>query len=204
MPNKFIHPTAVVGERFRYLQGCVISQDVNKLGDIELPDEVYIGPFVLIGLNVQIGNKVVIDAYCKVDSGATIGSKSLVTYRGTIGSGAVVGTDCVVGGNVSEGTKIGNRCRSFGKLIHKHTDSTMSWDFHDEPEPGVTVEDDCFIGHDSTVIGGITIGHHSYICSGALITRDVPPYHIGFGVNQIKHYSEWKGELRDNPMFKEK
>jgi len=199
--NKFIHNTAIIGDDFRYLQGCVLSKEQNKYGDVELPEEIYIGAFSIIGKNSKLGEKVIIDAYCKIDAGATIGAGSMVTYRGTVGSGAVIGVDCVVGGNVSEGTIVGNRCRTFGKLIHKHTDSTISWDFHETPEASVKVEDDCFIAHGATVLGGIIIGHNSYICSGALITKNVPPFHIGYGTNKIIHHSKWKGELANNPLF---
>jgi UDP-3-O-[3-hydroxymyristoyl] glucosamine N-acyltransferase len=204
MEKFFIHETAVIGFEFRFLQGCIKSDDPDQYGEIKLPKELYVGPFAIIGGNAAIGERVIIDAYCKIDPGAKIGDDTLISYRATIASTAVIGNDCVVGGNVSEGTTIGDRSRSFGKLIHRHTDSTMSWDHHDVPEPGVTVHNDSFIGHDATVIGAVTIGPFSYICSGATITKDVPPFHIAYGFNKIIHYSEWKGELSNNPLFKNK
>lgn len=202
MGKKFIHETAILGIGYRFLQGCIDSTELSKQGQVMLPDNIYIGPYSIIGFNVKIGNGVIIDAFCKVDPYATIGEDTLITYRATVASGAQIGNNCVIGGNVSEGVVIGNRCRTFGKLIHKHTDSTMSWDHHETPEPGVTLLDDSFVGHDATIIGGVTIGPRSYICSGAIITKDVPPLHIGHGTNQITHYSQWRGELSENPIFK--
>lgn len=38
----------------------------------------------------------------------------------------------------------------------------------------------------AVIIGGITIGHHSIIGANAVISRDVPPYSIAYGYNQIK------------------
>ncbi|MES2653307.1 MAG: hypothetical protein V4663_16320 [Bacteroidota bacterium] len=201
MENYFIHETAIIGIGFRFLQGCVESEDSSKYGLPILPKKLYVGPFAMLGFNCKIGEGVIIDSYCKVDPGAEIGENTLITYRASIGSGAIIGADCIIGGTVSEETRVGNRCRIFGKLIHKHTDSTMSWDFHDIPEPGATIHDDSFVAHDATIMGGLEIGPRSYVCAGAIITKDVPPYHIGYGINKIVHFSEWKGELSMNPLF---
>lgn len=54
-------------------------------------------------------------------------------------------------------------------------------------EQGVTrsfikIEDDCWLGVNSTVVAGVTIGKGSIVAAGAVVTKDVPPYSIVAGV----------------------
>lgn len=196
-----IHPTALIDIDLRPLQNGVPAYSDSEIHPAEIAQDSYIGPFCVIGHTVSIGSHVIIDAYTKIDPEVSIGDRTLLVYRATIGGQVVIGEDCVVGGSVSEGSNIGDRCRSFGKLIHSHTNSTMSWDHHSEPEPGPTLLDDSFVAHDAVVVGQVRIGPQSYVCSGAIVTKDVPPFHIAFGVNSIVHHSEWPGPLSENPLF---
>ncbi|MEZ0540429.1 DapH/DapD/GlmU-related protein [Fibrella arboris] len=197
----FIDPSAKIGVPLRFLQGCVVSKHTLDNTMVRLPKSLYIGPYAIIGENVTLGENTVIDAFCKVSSSVSIGKNTLLIYRAMVGGEAIIGEDCVIGGVIPERGIIGNRCKVFGNLVHTHNDSTMSWDHHEVPEPSVTINDDCFIGFGAQVIGGFEVGPKSYICSGAIITKCVPPYHIASGVNKIVHYSKWKGDLRNNPIF---
>lgn len=60
-----------------------------------------------------------------------------------------------------------------------------------------------FIGFDAIVVGEITIGGSAYICAGSIVTRDVPPQHVVYGVNKVIPYSEWPGDLRHSPFFQQ-
>ncbi|MEL6244380.1 MAG: DapH/DapD/GlmU-related protein [Pseudomonadota bacterium] len=202
MTERFIHETAVIGCGPRFLQGGVKWELKDANNPPSLPKNVYIGPFAIVGNGAVLCEGVVVDAYCRVEPSAIMGKNTLLVYRGTVGVGAVVGEDCVIGGSVSEGTKVGNRVRSFGKLIHTHADSTQSWDFRESGEPSPEIGDDSFVAHGALIIGGVTVGPKAYVCAGAVITRNVPPNHIAYGNNQIVHYSKWEGGLRENPLFK--
>jgi galactoside O-acetyltransferase len=46
----------------------------------------------------------------------------------------------------------------------------------------ITIEDDCWLGHEVTVIDGIIIDQGSVIGAGAVVNRDIPPYSIAVGV----------------------
>src|SRR5262245_22770939 len=200
MNSQIIHPTAIVGVPLRALQGVAIWERTD-LREVVLPERIFIGPYAIVGVGARLGEGVVIDAYCKIDPGAAVGDETLILYRGTVGVDARVGRSCVVGGSISESTVVGDRCRSFGKLIHSHTTSTEPWDFLEQPEQSPVLHDDTFVGHGALVIGGVSVGPRAYVCAGAIVTRDVPAYHIASGINQVKHYSEWRGRLRDNPLF---
>lgn len=135
MTSQMVHPTAIIGMPLRPLQGVAAWDRPDFQNEFVLPNRIHIGPYAIVGVGAQLGEGVVIDAYCKIDPGATVGDETLVLYRGTVGVEARVGKSCVIGGSVSENTIVGDRCRSFGKLIHTHANSAESWDFIEHPEP---------------------------------------------------------------------
>jgi acetyltransferase-like isoleucine patch superfamily enzyme len=198
----YIDSQAIIGFPFRFLQGCEISSESKTdQKDHPLPSKLYIGPFSIIGNGVRFGEGVVIDDNCKVSGNVSIGQNTLVTYRSRIGGNAVIGNDCVIGGAITENAFIGDRCRIFGSLVHRHADSTMSWDFHEVPEASSKIYDDSFIGFGAVIAAGISIGPNSYVCAGTILTKDVPPLHIASGVNKIVHFEKWNGVLKNNPIF---
>ena len=47
---------------------------------------------------------------------------------------------------------------------------------------GINIEDDVWIGANSVVVDGVTIGTGAVIAAGAVVTKNVPPYAIMAGV----------------------
>lgn len=61
------------------------------------------------------------------------------------------------------------------------------------------IEHNVVIGFNALVVGGIKIGHHSYVAAGAIVTKDVPPNSVVIGINKILPNKDWKGkELSKN------
>ena len=46
----------------------------------------------------------------------------------------------------------------------------------------VRIEDHVWVGTRATILPGVTLGHGSVVCAGAVVTRDVPPLAIVAGV----------------------
>jgi acetyltransferase-like isoleucine patch superfamily enzyme len=46
----------------------------------------------------------------------------------------------------------------------------------------VVISDDVWIGANATITPGVTIGRHSVVAAGSVVTHDVPPYTIVAGV----------------------
>jgi UDP-3-O-[3-hydroxymyristoyl] glucosamine N-acyltransferase len=198
--NVKIHPTATLNEPFRNFQGGKEPVDIQYRPG-SFGHNVSIGAGAVIGIGVILETGVVIDHQCIVEPNATIGHDTLLIYRAIIGNEAVIGSNCVIGGFIAERCIIGNHCRIFGQLVHRQADTTLSWDEHESPEPSAQVHDHSFIGFGAVIAGGVTIGPKSYVCAGAIITRDVPPGHIAVGVNRIIASREWSGNLQANPLF---
>ncbi len=161
-----------------------IQNGVELLGayNVEIGDGVHLFKGVRIdGLGHQ-DNKITLKEGVAVERNVDIGALDnthIYIDKGTfIGVGA-----CIAGpGNV----KIGKRC-----LIAAH--SGIFANNHNYADPlkyiadqgvtckGITIEDDCWLGHAVTVIDGITIGKGSVIGAGSVVTKDIPPYSIAVG-----------------------
>lgn len=56
----------------------------------------------------------------------------------------------------------------------------------------VTIEDDVWVGANAVILPGITIGKHSVIGAGSIVTRNVPPYSVCIGnpARVVKRYDQ--------------
>ena len=73
----------------------------------------------------------------------------------------------------------------------------------------VTIGDDVWIGAAATIVPGVTIGRHSVVAAGAVVTRDVPPRTLVGGIGDrhpravselaptgVRHYAPARSESR--------
>jgi len=97
-----------------------------------------------------------------------------------------IGNNCRINGvNISVQHKviIGNNCR-----IAPHT-IIMDSDHHDVVDriktgkvKAIIIEDDVWIATRSMILKGVTVGKGAVVASGAVVTKDVPPYSVAAGV----------------------
>ena len=67
-------------------------------------------------------------------------------------------------------------------LNHNFEDSEKRIDEQGVSTSTVIIEDDIWIGANAVVLPGVTIGHHSVVAAGAVVTKDVPPHSLVAGV----------------------
>ena len=187
-------PTIALGPKLRNLiyrsilanmgKSIYIQNGVELLGasNIKLGSGVHLFKGVRMDALGHQNNKIILEEGVAIERNVDIGAldnTQIYIDKGTfIGVGA-----CVAGpGNV----KIGKRC-----LIAAH--SGIFANNHKYGDPlryiadqgvtckGITIEDDCWLGHAVTVIDGVTIGKGSVIGAGAVVTKDIPPYSIAVG-----------------------
>ncbi|MCU0696084.1 MAG: acyltransferase [Myxococcaceae bacterium] len=124
----------------------------------------------------------------------TIGRNSLlrsilVPVELACGEGALleIGEDCFINYGVSVGctrhVAIGDRCR-----IGPYT-MIIDTPFHDvydrlkrPPGQDTIIEDDVWLGAKVNVMPGVRIGRGSIVGTGAVVTKDVPPFSVAAGV----------------------
>ena len=110
--------------------------------------------------NLTIGNDVYIGPHALflcTESHIFIGNKVLFGPHVTI-----------IGGD--------HRITDVGRFIYDVLDK------HPEDDQDVHIEDDVWIGTNTTLLKGVTVGRGAVVAAGALVTKDVPPYAIVGGV----------------------
>ncbi|NDW13436.1 acyltransferase [Bacteroides sp. 214] len=100
-----------------------------------------------------------------------------------IGNHARIGLGATIIGPV----KIGN----YSHIGQSSTLSGLNHDFEDISKPiftqGVTtgqiiIEDDVWVGANAVILPGVTIGTHSVVAAGSVVSQSIPPYSVCAGV----------------------
>lgn len=67
-------------------------------------------------------------------------------------------------------------------LNHNFSDTSKRIDQQGVSTTPVTLGDDIWIGANAVILPGVTIGNHSVVAAGAVVTKDIPPYTLVGGV----------------------
>ena len=114
-----------------------------------------------------------------------------------IGSDTRVGIGSVVIGPVSIGSQviIAQNIVMSG-LNHTYTDVTTPIRLQKVTTSPIVIEDEVWIGANAVITSGVTIGKHSVVAAGSVVTKDVAPYSIvaGTPAKLIKQYDFEKKE----------
>lgn len=120
-------------------------------------------------------------------------------FSGKMGYGSILMENCNIVGEIGRFTSIAAEVRAVQGVhptgppfattspmfysLRKQTTTTFSTEQRfDELRPPVKIGNDCWIGVRVFLAGGVTVGDGAVILSGAVVTKDVPPYAIVGGV----------------------
>lgn len=67
-------------------------------------------------------------------------------------------------------------------LNHNFSNPSQRIDEQGVSTTPVTIEDDVWIGANAVILPGVTVGTHSVVAAGAVVTRNVPPHTLVGGV----------------------
>lgn len=176
-----INPSATVSSKAELGNNIVVDQHAIIHDNVEIGDDTYIGPFVVVYNGARIGKRVKIyqsgsishipqilgvedeDTLCMIGDG-TILHEFVTVHRGSKDTGLTsLGKNSLMMAysHVGHDTKLGDNC-----IIAN----------------GVQIGGHCLI-EDFVMIGGLTpvhqfcrVGQHSMTGGGFRITQDVPPY----------------------------
>jgi len=190
-----IGPFTVVGARYRRVSGRLLpSKPITVIGrDCE------IGSQVSILHGTSVGNRVSIDAGCAVEQNVEIGDDCRLIYHAIVCNGARIGKRAIIGGFVGERSEVGADSRVFGYLVHRQEDPAVAWDDQDEDSP--VLGDHVFVGFGAVIIGGVHVGRRSYVCAGAIVTKDVQERQIVMGKDRSVAYSTSSSRLAKSRWF---
>lgn len=160
----------------------------------------FVNPFVH-----QRGKGVTICRHTRMDvlpfNAFAIGDGSTVEDFATVnnGVGAVhIGKHSRIGlGNVIIGpVTIGNYVMLAQNIVvsglnHQYQNIAVPISLQPVSTAPIVIEDECWIGANAVITAGVTIGKHSVVAGGAVVTKSVPPYSVVAGnpAKVIKQYN---------------
>lgn len=114
-----------------------------------------------------------------------------IGHHTRIGIGNVIIGPVTIGNNVILAQNI-----VMSGLNHTYTDISKPIDWQPTTTATITVEDDCWIAANAVITAGVTIGKHSVVAGGAVVTKNVPPFSVVAGnpAKVIKQYNPESGE----------
>ncbi|MBQ4565078.1 MAG: hypothetical protein IJA48_01900 [Oscillospiraceae bacterium] len=188
----YIEPTVRIETGARLLPGTMLKgSSIIRSGSV-------IGPWSVVE-NAEIGERSVINASqvynSKVASDVQVGPYAHLRDGAQLGRGVKIGNFVEVkNSTLGENTwashlsylgdaEIGERC-NFGC-------GTVTVNYDRVEKHKTTVEDDSFIGCNSSLIAPLHIGKGSYIAAGTTVTEDVPDHALAIARIRQSHKKEW-------------
>jgi len=131
----------------------------------------------------ELGAGSTIEDFCTINNGVgnvLIGHHTLIGMSNTIIGPVTIGNNVIMAQNIV-----------VSALNHEYRD--VSQPIHAQPilTAPVIIEDDCWIAANAVVTAGTTIGKHSVVAAGAVVTKSIPPYSVAVGnpARVIKQYN---------------
>ncbi len=185
------------------------AQDAVANGSAVISDSAVLADgvrFVLHEDNAESAGPIEIGANSRIREGAIlcsgvrIGSDSIIGHNAVIRCGVSIGDSTVLSHLVcvERFTRIGNRCRisslthitgecliedevQIGARVVTINDNDIRWR-RDPTLRGAVFRKGCRVGSGVTILGGIEIGPGAMIGAGAVVTRNIPPGVLAYGV----------------------
>lgn len=131
----------------------------------------------------NIGDYSTVEDFATINNG--VGAVN-IGHNSRIGLGNVLIGPVTIGDNVILAQNI-----VMSGLNHNYTDVGKPIYLQGETVAMITIEDDCWIGANAVIVAGVTIGKHSVISGGAVVTKNIPPFCVAVGnpAKVIKKYN---------------
>ncbi|WP_303208143.1 acyltransferase [Bacteroides oleiciplenus] len=129
-----------------------------------------------------LGNNSTIEEYSVIDNGAgevIIGDYTLIGLRNTIIGPVHIGNHVILAQNII-----------LSGLNHNYGDISLPIHLQGINCKPIIIEDDAWIAANSIITAGVTIGKHSVVAAGSVVTKNVPPFSVVAGnpAKIIKRY----------------
>ncbi len=121
-----------------------------------------------------LGDRSVVEDFCCINNAMgdlIIGNDTRIGLHNTLIAPITIGNEV----NLAQGVVV-------SALNHNYADTTRSIHTQGVNTAPVIISDDVWIGANATITPGVTIGKHSVVAAGSVVTHDVPPFTIVAGV----------------------
>lgn len=137
-----------------------------------------------------IGDYSTIEDFATVNNGVGpvhIGNNSRIGIGNVVIGPVTIGNDVILAQNIV-----------ISGLNHGYKDVSRPIHLQPVTTAHIIIEDECWIGANAVITAGVTIGKHSVIAAGAIVTKDIPPFSVAVGnparvIRQYNHATkEWE------------
>lgn len=137
------------------------------------------------GASLEIGAGCYLGRYVELGAGGDIliGDQTSIQDRSVLVGDVRVGRYCVLSLNVLL-TSGRHYFDEWPSILIRDQDKRVAFDLelqtvHSQP---IVVEEDCWLGMNSVIMPGVTVGRGSVVGSNAVVTSNLPPYSVALGV----------------------
>lgn len=136
----------------------------------------------------ELGKHSYIEDFCTLNNGVgdlIIGERSRVGIGCTVIGPVTIGDDVMLAQNIV-----------VSGLNHNFEDVTRTIHEQGVSSSPIVIENDVWIGANSVITAGVTIGKHSVVAGGSVVTKSIPPYSVwgGTPAKPLKTYDFDKKE----------
>lgn len=139
--------------------------------DVTLGENVCLAKFINL-YGCTVGDNTKVGAFVEVQKNAHIGKNCKISSHTFICEGVVVEDNVFIGHNVTFINDLYPRATTAGGDLQTEADWSVG---------KTLVKQGASIGSSSTLLCGVTVGEHSIVGAGSVVTKDVPPFSIVAG-----------------------
>ena len=178
-PNTYLEGNTVIGEdceigpniRFVNMRvGNNVTAHFSYCHDAEISNDVTLGPYVHIRPGSKLSDHVKVGNFVEIKN-SVVGKGTKLPHLQYIGD-----SDVGAGVNVGCGTVT---CNYDGKNKFR-----------------TKIEDNAFIGCNTSLVAPVTVGEGSYVAAGSTITKDVPPNTLAIGRSRQTNITGWNDKRK--------
>lgn len=131
----------------------------------------------------ELGDFSTIEDFSAINNGVgsvIIGERTKIGLSNTIIGPVTIGNDIRLAQNITL-SGLNHNYEDINIPIHKQGVSTAP----------IRIEDNTWIGANVVVLAGVTVGKHSIVAAGSVVTKNIPPYSLAVGnpARVIKQYN---------------
>ncbi len=149
-----------------------------------MTDAAFVHPTAVIDDGARIGSGARVWHFCHVMDGAVIGDGCVLGQNVFVGNGVRIGAGTKIQNNVSvyEGVELGARCFVGPSAVFTNVRTPRAGVDRRQAFVTTIVADDATIGANATIVCGARIGAFALVGAGAVVTGDVAPHRVVWGV----------------------
>lgn len=159
-----------VGEHSIIRSGSIVYRNVRIGKRLRTGHNILIREHVTLGDSCVVGTQAILDGYIEVGKKSMIQSQCYITQSVKIGDGVFIAPNCLF---------FDNKRIILGEGL-----------------AGSTVEDYVRIGGGTRVLPEVTIGKYALIGAGSLVSKDIPPRAVAYGVPAKVRRFQSEDEIR--------